>query len=82
MPHIEIQCYPGRTEDVKQKCADKITEVITETLGCDVSKVSVVIKKFHRKNGKKKYGMWISPQMKSICIKNLVIPVNKGTKIV
>jgi 4-oxalocrotonate tautomerase len=54
MPHIEIQCYPGRTEDVKQKCADKITEVITETLGCDVSKVSVVIKEIPPEEWKEK----------------------------
>ena len=22
MPHVEINCFPGRTEEVKQKCAD------------------------------------------------------------
>ena len=26
MPHVEISCYPGRTEEMKQKCAEKIAE--------------------------------------------------------
>ena len=44
MPHVEIQCFPGRTEEQKKDCAQKISEVIAETLGCKVSSVSVAIK--------------------------------------
>lgn len=34
MPHIEIKCYPGRTEEQKKKCAEEVTKAITESLGC------------------------------------------------
>ena len=44
MPHVEINCYPGRTEEVKQKCAEKIAEDIAATLGCNLSSVSVTIR--------------------------------------
>ena len=44
MPHVEISCYPGRTEEMKQKCAEKIAEDIAATLGCNLSSVSVVIR--------------------------------------
>ena len=44
MPHVEIKCFPGRTESQKKLCAEKISEVIAETLGCKTSSVSVAIK--------------------------------------
>ena len=44
MPHVEIKCYPGRTEEQKKVCAEKISEVIAETLGCKTSSVSIAIK--------------------------------------
>ena len=44
MPHVEINCYPVRTEEVKQKCAEKIAEDIAATLGCKLSSVSVTIR--------------------------------------
>ena len=44
MPHVEIKCFPGRTEEQKKDCAQKISEVIAETLDCKVSSVSVAIK--------------------------------------
>ena len=44
MPHVEISCYPGRTEEMKQKCAEKIAEDIAATLGCGLSSVSVAIR--------------------------------------
>ena len=44
MPHIEIKCFPGRTEEQKKNCAEQIAKVITETLGCKDSSVSVAIK--------------------------------------
>ena len=36
MPHVEIQCFSGRTEEQKKRCAEGIAEVIAETLGCKV----------------------------------------------
>ena len=44
MPHVEIKCFSGRTEEQKKRCAESIAEVIAETLGCEVSSVSVAIK--------------------------------------
>ena len=44
MPHVEIKCFPGRTENQKKLCAEKISNVIAETLGCKTSSVSVAIK--------------------------------------
>jgi len=43
MPHVEIKCFPGRTDEQKKKCADKIAEDIADILGCSVSSVSVAI---------------------------------------
>ena len=44
MPHVEISCYPGRTAEMKRKCAEKIAEDIAATLGCNQSSVSVAIR--------------------------------------
>ena len=44
MPHVEIKCFAGRTDEQKRYCAEKIAEVIAETLGCKTSSVSVAIK--------------------------------------
>ena len=44
MPHVDIKCFSGRTDKQKQLCAEKIAEVIAETLGCKTSSVSVAIK--------------------------------------
>ncbi len=39
MPHVEIKCYPGRTEEQKKACATKIAEDIAQTLGCGLGDV-------------------------------------------
>ncbi|NLM60963.1 MAG: 4-oxalocrotonate tautomerase [Clostridiales bacterium] len=54
MPHVEIKCFPGRTEEQKQRCADKIAEDIADILGCDLSSVSVSIKEIPREEWKEK----------------------------
>lgn len=43
MPHVVISCFPGRTDEQKTACAEKIAEVIADTLGCETSSVSVAI---------------------------------------
>ena len=48
MPHVEINCYPGRTEEVKQKCAEKIAEDVAAALGCNLSSVSVTIREVYK----------------------------------
>ena len=44
MPHVEIKCFTGRTDEQKQICADRVADVIAETLGCQKKSVSVAIK--------------------------------------
>lgn len=44
MPHVDIKCFAGRTDEQKKECADKIAEVIADTLGCELTSVSVAIK--------------------------------------
>lgn len=70
MPHVEIKCYPGRTEEQKTLCAEKIAESIAETLGCSVSSVSVSIEEIVKEDWKEK--VWdsnILPNMDSLYIK-------------
>lgn len=54
MPHVEIKCFPGRTEEQKKLCAEKIAEDIAETLGCKVSSVSITIKDIREEEWKEK----------------------------
>ena len=53
MPHVEIKCYPGRTEEQKKACATKIAEDIAQTLGCGLESVSVAIKEVQQADWKK-----------------------------
>ena len=43
MPHVDIKCFTGRSDEQKTECAEKIAEVIAETLGCKITSVSVAI---------------------------------------
>ena len=52
MPHVTIKCFPGRTEEQKKLCAEKISEIIAETLGCKLTSVSVAIKDIPEKSWK------------------------------
>jgi 4-oxalocrotonate tautomerase len=54
MPHVEIKCFPGRSDEQKKKCADKIAEDIADILGCKISSVSVVIKDIPEEEWKEK----------------------------
>lgn len=52
MPHVELKCFPGRTEEQKRRCAEKIAADISEILVCDISCVSVAIKDVDEKDWK------------------------------
>ena len=54
MPHVEIKCFSGRTDEQKTQCAEKIAEDIAEILGCDISSVSVAIKDIPPEDWKEK----------------------------
>ncbi len=53
MPHIEIKCYPGRSEEQKRLCAEKVAQAAAEALGLSTSTVSVAIKEIEKENWKK-----------------------------
>ncbi len=53
MPHVEIKCFKGRTDEQKRLCAEKIADVIAETLGCKTTSVSVAIKDVAEEDWKK-----------------------------
>jgi len=65
MPHVEIKCFPGRTEEQKKKCADKIAEDIAEIFGCKLTAVSVAIKDIPQEEWKEKvWDSYIIPDEK------------------
>ena len=67
MPHVEIQCFSGRTEKQKRRCAEGIAEVIAETLGCKVFSVSVAIKDVPEEEWKEKvWDVSIAPEMEEL----------------
>ena len=52
MPHVEIKCFSGRTEEQKRRCAEKVADDIAAILGCEISSVSVAIKDVDEKDWK------------------------------
>lgn len=52
MPHVKIKCFSGRTQEQKERCAQKIAEDISEILVCDISSVSVAIEDIDREDWK------------------------------
>ena len=67
MPHIEIQCFSGRTEEQKKQCADKLADVVAETLGCKISSVSVAIKDVAEEEWKEKvWDKYIAPDIDNL----------------
>lgn len=52
MPHIEIKCFPGRSEEQKELCAEKVAQAAAEALGCKLSSVSVAIKEVEQADWK------------------------------
>ncbi len=54
MPHVDIQCFPGRTEEQKSRCARKVAEDIAGILGCALSSVSVAIRDVREEDWKEK----------------------------
>ena len=52
MPHIEIKCFPGRSDEQKTLCAEKVAQAAAEALCCKLSRVSVTIKEIEKDNWK------------------------------
>lgn len=43
MPHVNIKCYPGRTEEQKRLLAERITKDVVEIFQTNPDSVSVAI---------------------------------------
>lgn len=54
MPHVEIKCFPGRSEEVKKACAEKVAAQVAQSLGCPSTAVSVSIKEIPQEDWKDK----------------------------
>ena len=52
MPHIDIKCYPGRTEEQKKRLADKIAEDVAEIFETKPESVSVAIEDVQQEDWK------------------------------
>lgn len=46
MPHIIVKLYKGRSEEMKQDMAAKITRAVTESLAVDESWVSIALEEY------------------------------------
>ena len=69
MPHIVINCYPGRTEEVKQDCADKVASLVAESLGCNLSSVSVAFNEIEQSDWKDFYNEHIVADQSALYVK-------------
>ena len=69
MPHVEIKCFPGRTEETKQACADKVAAVVAEALGCKTTSVSVAIKEVDQADWGKLYHEQIMADQDTLYVK-------------
>ena len=52
MPHIDIKCYSGRTEEQKKRLADKIAEDVAEIFETKPESVSVAIEDVQQEDWK------------------------------
>ena len=50
MPHIAISMYAGRTQEQKQKLANRIQELVQEELGVDKKVISVSVEDIPKEN--------------------------------
>lgn len=70
MPHVQIKCIEGKTEEQKLEVAEKIAKAIADSFGYSTSAVSVAITDIPR--DKWKTAVWdteISPQMDQLYLK-------------
>lgn len=78
MPHINIKCYPGRSEEQKKRCAEAVAKAVSETMGCDVSHVSLEINEIEKANWV--VDVWdkeIEPNMDKLYVKPGYKPENR-----
>ena len=78
MPHVEIKCYPGRTEAQKQLCTEKLSKALQKLWDARHPVSPWLLRKFPKRIGRKPFGMWTLPRLWTLCTKNRNIPVNNS----
>lgn len=64
MPHVVVKLWPGRSEEVKQQIADRISKDISEIINKSEDSVSVAIEEINRDDwAEKVYNVEIKPNL-------------------
>lgn len=53
MPHVNITCYPGKTDEEKKKLSEKITEDIIEIFEVDEDGISIAFREICKEDWEK-----------------------------
>lgn len=53
MPHIIVNCFKGRSDEVKQKVAESLKAAIIESMGVGPERVSVAFHEVDKEGGEK-----------------------------
>ncbi len=68
MPHIEIKCYKGRSDETKREAAQRVRDAIVQTMGCDAASVSVSIRDVDKSDWKSVYDSEIMADEENLII--------------
>jgi 4-oxalocrotonate tautomerase len=70
MPHINIKMYPGRDDATKKKAADAVAKALSESIGADMSVISVAIEDIPQSEWQEKvYDKELTDKNKNLFIK-------------
>ena len=70
MPHVTVKLWPGRSDDIKRKVAERIAADVAEGLKVDIGDVSVAFEEVERSDwGEKVYKKEIRDNMENIYFK-------------
>lgn len=68
MPHVDIKCYSGRTDEQKKMLVDKITKDIVEIFHTSENSVSINIQDVPQEEWKEKvWDQEIAPNRGKLC---------------
>ncbi|MEG0856668.1 MAG: tautomerase family protein [Terrisporobacter sp.] len=62
MPHIVVQMYPGRSNEIKEDFAKKVQKLTVEEFGCQPGHVSVSVEDIAQENWKEEVVEKIRPE--------------------
>lgn len=65
MPHISVKMYPGRTDEVKKKIAEKVRDCLVEEMQMEPKYFSVSVEDVEKLTGRQQLSTRL---MKKICM--------------